>query len=130
RTRLRASSARISQGSPRPRGAGTRSLRTGRRARSSEPHLDDAFALEIFELAGAEPKQLAINICVVLAQQGRGCHFDRRILEADGTSRHREVAAHGMFDGDDHAALLEMRIIEQLDAVEHGATRDAGLAED
>ena len=78
----------------------------------------------------AESEQLAVNVGVVLAQQRRGFHFDRRILESHRTSRHREVAAHRMLDRDDHAALLEMRIVQQLDAVEHRAARDAGLAED
>ena len=75
------------------------------------------------------PSILAVNLGVVLAEQRRRLHLDRRIFEAHRTSGHREFAAHRMLDRDDHPALLHMRIVEQLDAVEHGAARNARLAE-
>src|SRR5260370_36834924 len=95
-----------------------------------ETFLNDSLALEVFELARAEAEQLAIDVGVMLSEERRGFYFDGRVFEAHRTAGHREVAAHGMLDRDDHAALFQMRIVQQLDAIEHGAAWNAGLAED
>ena len=47
----------------------------------------DAFALELFELAGAESERLAIDVCVVLTQQRRGGNFNWRILQTHRASQ-------------------------------------------
>jgi hypothetical protein len=48
-------------------------------------------------------------LAVVLSQQWRALYFDRRILELDRTSGHRELASHRMIHCNDHAALEQMR---------------------
>src|SRR5579872_521719 len=98
--------------------------------------LDDAFGLlnyafgfERIEFRRAESEVLLVNLRIMLAVQRSRFHLDGRMLEAHWTSRHRELAAHRMLHGDHHPALLHMRIVEQLDAVEHRPARHTALAE-
>src|SRR5229473_2440556 len=78
---------------------------------------DHALPLQLFEVAVLESEQAAVHFAIMLPQQRRALHLDRRIFELDRTSGHRE-----------HAALLQMRVIEQLDGVEHGAAWHTRLA--
>src|SRR5215471_8524008 len=91
--------------------------------------LDHTLLLELCEFLRAQPQHLAVNLGIVLAQQGGHAQFDRRILKLYRTTGHRELAARRMFDVDNHAALAQMRILEDLDAVENLAARHAGVAE-
>src|ERR1700737_4118599 len=89
---------------------------------------DHTLPLQLFEVAVLESEQAAVYFAIMLPQQRRALHLDGRIFELDRTSRHRELAAHRMIDRGDHAALLQMRVIEQLDGVEHGAAWHTRLA--
>src|SRR6266852_620394 len=89
---------------------------------------DHTLPLQLFEVAVLESEQAAVYFAIMLPQQRRALHFDRRIFELNRTSGHRELAPHRMIHRGYHAALLQMWVIEQLDGVEHGAAWHTRLA--
>src|SRR6266851_8524861 len=62
----------------------------------------------------------------MLPEQRRRLYVGWRVLQLHRTSRHRELAAYRMVYRHDHPALAHMRVVEEFDAVEHGAARNAG----
>ena len=97
-------------------------------AREPPLQLDYALLLQLLEVGSLQPKHPAVNLCVMLSEQWGTSDLGRRIFEFDRTSGHGEFPAYGMVDGDNHPTLLQMRVVEQFDTVEHGATRHPGLA--
>src|SRR5260370_30526573 len=88
--------------------------------------LDHALTFQLLQIAGSHADDLTVYLCIMLLQQRRRLYVGGRVLQLYRTSRHRELAAHRMVYRHDHTALAHMRIVEQFDAVEHGAARNAG----
>src|SRR5712692_3342441 len=91
---------------------------------------DYPLLLQLFEVVVLEPHPGAVNIAVVMSQKRRTSYIRRRIVELDRAAGHRELTPHRVIDRDDHAALAQVRVVEQFDAVEHGAAWHTRLAHD
>src|SRR5262249_6078335 len=88
--------------------------------------VDDAGLLPGGELLGRVAENLAVDVRVVLAEaRGAARQGEAAVAEADRHVCHREAAQLRVVDADNGAARAELRVVEEILAVLHGAGRDA-----
>src|SRR5215831_20495989 len=92
--------------------------------------LNDAVAAKRLHLRVAVAEQLAVDLCVVLAEERGAHHVGGGIGQTHGVGRHGIRAAPGMLEVDDEAALAEVLVLEHLGGVEHSPARHARAGED
>ena len=81
------------------------------------------------ELFLREAEQLAINGIAIGAEQRGGGNRHLGAAHLDRPTRHLEIAAHRMLDGDEDFPAVEVGIVRQFHRVHDRAGRDALLAE-
>src|SRR5262245_2398703 len=83
--------------------------------------LDHTVTQKLLDLGCVVAEELAVHLCIVLAEQWRPHHVGGGLGQPDRVGRHRVLAPPGMLEINDHAAFFEMGIAQHLGGIEHRA---------
>src|SRR5215510_9209552 len=98
-------------------------------ATATERKLDNLPRLEVRHARSWEPEDFSQHLLGMLPSEWRRRGHRLRGRKADRAGGDAEATARGMVDGDDGVARVQMRVVQHLARVQHGAARHAGLGQ-